>query len=259
MKPFGIILAGAAAVMATPVGAGARASASSGVEYSEGRYGTGSRIKTLSAPTTVRVGVGRVDLSASVPYQRVEGPGNVVAGGGGPFGLPILVDPTRPATRQAREGWGDATVAATYNLPTTAGIDLALTGQMKLPTASKKKALGTGKADYALGTEVAKAFGPVAPFVGVAFTMRGDPDGQELRNGVSAHAGAAAQLTASTRAIVSYGYGQAASRLGTDEHQLTGGLSGQLSKQVGWTAYGSAGLSEGASDVGAGVSLRLEL
>ena len=258
MKGFGIVLAGAVAVLATPAEAGTRASISSGAEYSQGKYGTGSRIKNWSMPTTVRVGAGRVEFSASVPYQRTEGPGNVVAGGGGLLGLPILVDPTRPATRQVRKGWGDTTIGAAYNVPTS-GIDLALIGQVKLPTASKKKALGTGKADYAVGAEVSKAFGRVAPFAGVAYTMRGDPDGYELRNGVAVSAGAAVPLSASTRAMLSYGYEQAASRLLPDEHQVTGGLSGDLSKHVGWTAYGSAGLSEGAPDMGAGVALRLKL
>lgn len=258
MKGWKIVLAGAAAAVAGQAGAETRASLSSGVEYNEGKYGTGSRIRTASTPTTLRVGTGRVEVSASIPYQRVEGPGNVVASGSGPLGLPILVDPTRPATRQVRKGWGDTTVGAAYAVP-TASIDVALTGQVKLPTASTRKGLGTGKTDYAVGAEASKALGRVSPFVGVGYTVRGDPQGYDLRNGMSVNAGAAVQLSASTRAVLSYGYEQAASRLVGDEHQVTAGLAGELTKRVGWTAYGSSGLSQGAPDMGAGVALRLKM
>lgn len=225
----------------------------SGIEYKEGRYGTSERVEILSAPTTVRVTSGQVQLSASLPYVRVEGPGNLV-GGGGLLGLPIIVDPTRPGTRSKREGIGDLRAAAAYTLPTSS-IGLAFTGEVKLPTASRAKGLGTGATDFAVGTELSKKLGAVTPFVGLAYTLPGDPEGFELRNALSARAGAAVQMGRSVRGHVAYGYAQSISPGLEEERQISTGLNASLSKAVSIGLYGSAGLSESAPDIGAGIQL----
>lgn len=108
---------------------------SSGLDYEEGEYGTGQKVRRLLVPNTVRVGVGRLEINASLPYTRIDGPGNVVAGGG-LLGLPIIVDPTRPSTRVRRDGIGDLSVGVAYQIPNRI-VDLKVSGEVKLPTASK--------------------------------------------------------------------------------------------------------------------------
>ena len=66
---------------------------------------------------------------------------------GGPLGLPILVDPTRPAMRVRRGGLGDATLGASVQLlePRLHKVALAVAGSAKLPTASAKRAWALAK------------------------------------------------------------------------------------------------------------------
>jgi hypothetical protein len=236
---------------------GTSAALSTGIEYEEGDYGTGQRVSTTSIPASLRLSSGQFQFVATLPYVRVDAPGNVV-GGGGLFGLPIIIDPGQPATRQKREGIGDLVLGAVYTLPSQ-DIGLSLSGQAKIPTASREKGLGTGKADYALGAELFKRIGRVTPFAGVGYSLPGDPDGYELRNSFSARVGAALDIGQAVRGQISYNYAQSASTLVPDEQQLSSSLHTSLSNRLSLGIYGSAGLSEGAPDVGAGVQIGVRL
>jgi hypothetical protein len=99
---------------------------STGIEYQKGKYGTAQKVEALSIPTNLRVSTGRVQFTATLPYLRIDSPGNVV-GGGGIFGLPIIVDPTRPATLDRREGIGDLRLGAAYSVPSSS-LGLTFTG-----------------------------------------------------------------------------------------------------------------------------------
>lgn len=233
---------------------GPTAELSTGIEYHEGEFGTGQRIETIAVPASLRVTRGNVQLAATLPYLRIDAPGNVVGGGGGLLGLPIIVDPTQPATREHRAGIGDLRLGATYTVP-SASVGLAFTGQIKAPTASESKGLGSGAFDYSLGAELSKSFGRVTPFVGVGYTMPGDPDGYDLRDGLSARAGAAVRMTERVRGHFAYGYARSLSLLVPDEQQLSTGINAALGERLSLGLYGSAGLSDGSPDIGAGLRL----
>jgi hypothetical protein len=231
---------------------------STGIEYQKGKYGTAQKVEALSIPTNLRVSTGRVQFTATLPYLRIDSPGNVVGGGGGIFGLPIIVDPARPATRDRREGIGDLRLGAAYSVPSSS-LGLTFTGQVKVPTASERKRLGTGKIDYMVGAELSKSFAGITPFASVAYTIPGDPQGYDLRDSISARAGLAAQIGERVRGHIFYGYAQSLSRLVPDEQQISTGINAGLSDRLSLGLYGSAGLSQGAPDVGAGVQVGLRL
>lgn len=237
-----------------PAPAGPAVELSTGLEYQQGEFGTGQRIETTTIPSTLRVAAGGVQLSATLPYLRVDAPGNVVGVGGGLLGLQIIVDPTQPAARVRREGLGDLRLGAAYTVPTSA-IGLTLSTQLKVPTASRARGLGTGEADLAVGAEMSRTLGAVTPFVGVGYTLPGDPEGYDLRNSLSARAGAALQMRPNVRGHVTYGYAQSVSPLVPDEQQVATGLNASLSNSLSLGLWGSAGLSEGSPDMGAGVQL----
>ena len=241
-----------------PMPSGTTAELSTGLEYQEGEYGTGQKIETTSIPTNLRLSMGRLQFSATLPYVRIDAPGNVVGAGGGLLGLPIIIDPSQPATRDRREGLGDLKLGATYALPTSA-IDLVLSSQVKVPTASQQKGLGTGEIDYMVGAEVSKRVGIVSPFIGVSYTIPGDPKGYDLRNSFSARGGIAAMLGSHVRGYVSYGYAQSLSRLVANERQISTGINAGLSNRLSLGFFGTAGLSQGSPDVGAGVQLGVRL
>jgi len=173
---------------------------STGFEYQEGKYGTGQKVETISIPTSVRVTTGRFQFSATLPYVRIDAPGNVV-GGGGVLGLPILIDPNQTATRTRREGLGDLKLGAAYTVPSTI-VGLSLLGQVKLPTASNVDNLGTGETDYSLGAELSKRLGGVIPFIGVSYTIPGVPKGYDLRNSLSLRGGIATMLSPQVRGYI---------------------------------------------------------
>src|SRR3546814_13985112 len=120
----------AASAVAAPALAEPTVELSTGLEYQEGEYGTGESIEIWTVPTRVRVQSGQVILSATLPYLRVDAPGNVVRGGGGILGLPILIDPTAPRESVRRDGVGDLELAAAYGVPTD-DVGIAFPGQCK--------------------------------------------------------------------------------------------------------------------------------
>ena len=254
MRLSSTLFAASALSLAAPALAEPTVELSTGLEYEEGEYGTGESIETWRVPASVRIQSGQVQFSATLPWLRVDAPGNVVGGGGGILGLPIIVDPTQPPDRIRREGIGDLELGAAYTVPTRA-VGLTLSGQVKVPTASTAKGLGTGEFDYAVGAELSRTFGRVTPFVGVGYTLPGDPEGYELSNSLSARAGAAVQMGERVRGHVAYGYAQSVSPLIPDEQQISTGVNAGLSERLSLGLYGSAGLSEGSPDVGAGVRL----
>jgi hypothetical protein len=191
-------------------------------------------------------------LIASLPYQRLEAPGNVV-GGTGLLGLPIIIDPTRPAARDVREGLGDLRIGGGYRLPPLGGFDVALAGEIKVPTAAA--GLGTGETDLSISAEAARTIGFVTPFGALGYTRPGDPNAFPLRDSFSARGGLAARLSDNLRGSLSYGYAQSISPLIRDEQEITTGLEVGLSRRLSLGLEGSAGLSEGAADLGAGVRI----
>lgn len=241
-----------------PVSRAPRASGevTAGVQYQTGEYGTGERIETTSVVAGTRVVTGRMILSASLPYTRIDAPGNVVPGGGGLLGLPIIVDPSRPASRVRRQGVGDVRVGAAWVLPIKA-VDLAPYGQVKLPTA--KSGLGTGKADYAVGIEASKTLGRVAPFASFTYTIPGSPDGYQLRNTWSGQAGLSASTGSRVSGQIAYSQAQNPSVSFADEQLLSTRLTAGMSSKLSLSVHGGVGLSKSAPDAVAGVQLGLRM
>src|SRR3546814_15696532 len=107
--------------------------------------------------------------------------------------------------------------------------------------------------DYAVGAELSKTFGSVTPFVGVGYTMPGDPEAFELRNSLSARAGAAAQMARRVRGPVAYGYARSFSSLVPDEQAVPAGLNAGLSEPLSIGPFGAAGPSSGSPVVAVGL------
>jgi hypothetical protein len=243
--------------LAAPAAAEPAAEVATGLTYEEGDYGTGERIARTTLDNRVRVRSGDVLLSASLPFHRIDAPGNVV-GGGGPLGLPILIDPTRPPARDVRSGVGDLRVGAAW-LPQVGGVGLALTGEVKLPTASARRGIGTGETDATVGIEATRTIGAVTPFAGISYTLPGDPEGYALDDSLAARGGVSVRLGRGVSGSLSYGFAQSLHPLVGDEQQVATGLDIGLSRRVSLGLTGAAGLSEGSPDASAQVRLAWRL
>lgn len=230
---------------------------SSGVEYQQGSYGLSENVDLLSAPTTLIVRHGKLTLAASLPYVRLDAPANVVTGGG-ILGVPIIVPPTTSTERRTRSGVGDLRLTGSYTV-SAAPVGFSLSAQVKLPTASFAKGIGTGKTDVAVGGELFKQMGRVTPYLDLAYTMPGSPTGYHLDDSLSGQVGAAVQLGRRVRGHLGYAYAQAISPALDDQQSLAAGVNMGISKKATLAMYGSAGLSRGAPDVVAGLRIGLRL
>ncbi len=226
-----------------------------GVDYQRGDYGTGAEVETVSTSAGVAVRKGRVRLGAAVPYLRTTAPVDVVVSQGGLLGTPLLASGGKQTVRTRREGLGDATLQATYDVP-VAGFAASLGAGLKLPTASRAKGLGTGKVDYAVNAQVARALADgITPFAAVGYTILGKPDDFALRNTLSGTAGTRVALSPRTSAALSYSYEQSASRTLADRQSLGLGLGIALGRKMQLGVQGEAGLSSGAPDMKVGLRI----
>jgi hypothetical protein len=237
-----------------PARAQVAAEAESGLEFQQGSFGTGAQVETISARQTLRIRSGRIQAYASLAWQRIEAPANVV-GGGGLLGLPIIIDPTQPSTRSVRQGIGDLRVGALYGVPAPGGVDLRFGGEVKLPTASARRGLGTGETDLTIAAEASRSFGAVTPFLSLSYTVPGNPDAYRLRDSLAGRGGIGLQLGGGLRGSLSYGHARSVSALVDDESQLASSIEANLGDRVTLGLTGRAGLSEGAPDLAVGVQL----
>jgi hypothetical protein len=225
---------------------GSSLTATTGIDYSSGDYGTGVDTNILVVPMSLRYKTGNIRLTATLPWLRINGSSAIVGGGSGG----IIIDPNAP--RSTRSGLGDLTIGAAYMIPEEQlGFNLDLSARVKVPTASRSKALGTGKVDVTTSAEISKTFGALTPFVNVGYRMPGDPDGFELHNAWTASGGMSVAAGKSV-IIASYDYRESTSDLARDSHELFGAFSTPFARKLTFTLYGTAGLSEGAPDYGVG-------
>lgn len=227
-------------------------SLSSGVDYSQGDYGSGETTKIIVAPVTASYRTDLLRLSASVPYIRIDGSGVVL----GPDGQPL---PGVPTTDGTRSGFGDLTLGATVSTPADAlgGLEVEFGGRVKLPTSKESKGLGTGKTDVSVSADFSYPVGRWAPFVTLGYRMPGEPDGVELNNSFTASVGASV-LLGDAVLIASYDYAEAASPLASESQEVFAAVNAPLNERVSWTGYGSVGLSKGAPDFGLGVLMTVK-
>ncbi len=225
------------------------------MDYQQGDYGTGAKVETVSTSVGVALRKGRVRLAAAVPYLRTTAPVDVVVSQGGLFGTPLLAIGSNQTARTSREGLGDASLQASYDLP-VAGFVATLGGGVKLPTASRAKGLGTGKVDYGVNAQVVRTLrGGITPFASVGYTILGKPDGFAVRNTFSGTAGTRVALSSRAFAALSYSYEQSASQALADRQSIGVGLGVALGRKLQLGLQGEAGLSRGAPDVKLGLRL----
>lgn len=233
---------------AEPQQSGPGLSFSTGIDYSSGRYGQAEKTDILVVPLSARVTTGRVALTATLPYLRIDGPGGVVIG---PGGDPL---PGVPSAAGVREGLGDLSLGASYTIPAEdlGGLEIGLGGRIKLPTSDATRQLSSGETDVALSADMSYAIGNVIPFANIAYRFVGDPAGTDLRDGPTASIGSSFIIGRSVL-ITSYDYARSVTPSVEDSHELFAGLSSPITSRLNLTGYGVVGLSQGSPDFGLGL------
>lgn len=226
---------------------------STGVDYSQGDFGSGIDTSILVVPFSLRANFEGFSLTATVPYLEIDGSTSVIGGGDGP----IISDPN--LTQAKRSGIGDVNLRANVDLVDLGFAELSTNARVKIPTGSRSQGLSTGEVDFAGGLELAATQGVVQPFGEIGYRVLGDPEGIDLQNGIYGSAGAIVLFPGNLVGIASYDYVEASAATIQDTQSVFGGLVIPAGDRLSFTTYGTAGLSESAADWGAGVLLSFRL
>jgi hypothetical protein len=225
-----------------------------GLEYSNGSYGTTHNTNVELGLPVLSAEWQDFKLSASMPYMRISGRGLVIFDAAG---NPIVVNRRTSTPADVRTGFGDLNLSATYEVPSywLDDFELKLTAGTKLPTASTRRRLSSGAADYSLSADVSRQFGNWGPFLTVGYLWAGKPSSTtlELYNTTSVSAGTSITLSDDLVAIVSYDYDSSGNRLVSSSKEIFGSLSWIRTGGLTLTGYGTVGLSEGSPGLGAGL------
>jgi hypothetical protein len=220
-----------------------------GLHYSEGNYGTPASTEITSLAFTGRYDSPRWIFRATVPWTRVSGGARVVPGIG-PVGRGTV--PERSAS-----GLGDVVLSAThktyYDPRQQVGFDL--TGRVKLGTADESEGLGTGEHDIGFQADAFKTFGQVTGFVGLGYTLFGDPPGFPLRNVFNATFGATYRIDARDTLGLAYDQRDRVVQGGAELSEVTLFWTRQIDRAWKSQAYFLVGMEDGSPDWGAGLSL----
>jgi hypothetical protein len=178
--------------------------------YSSGNFGTTTTSEFVYLPFSVRRYFRDGDVSLVIPFVSVTSDGTVTLVGGQPIQtLPgrclkkggTEIDTDKPeclallnagqgvagqaAQIVTNSGLGDIILRGRYYLVEERDYVplIAITGRLKIPTASEGKGLGTGALDHGYGIEMSKLIGEKwLAFLDGGYNFIGDPDGRELQN-----------------------------------------------------------------------------
>lgn len=210
--------------------------------------------ETVSVSAGARVTSGRFSVAASVPYIVTSAPEDLIVSGGGLLGTALLSRPSTQPSTVTREGIGDLTLRADYKLP-LGRLNAAFGGIIKVPTASREAALGTGEVDFGVNGQTSQRFGNVIPFVTAGYTIIGEPTGFDVRNTLSGAVGSQFVVSNLSSVTLSYSYDQAATSQIGDNQSLGLGFATSLTNRLQLGVDARAGLSTDAPDARVGIRL----
>jgi hypothetical protein len=288
------LLAGAVvAVLAqcnTASAADTRVQASSGVQYSDGKYGDTTSTSAIVVPFSVRASFGSWSIRASVPFVTVDGPADVSeiiddssgrgsssgsgssgsgsgsgsgssgsgssGSGSGGSGGGDDDDDVGSANRSV-SGIGDASIALTYSLDaigdSPAYVDF--TGRVRLPTGDEAEGLGVGATDYVASTELGWDGDPGGVFVSAGRRFLGEVDAFERVDGWQASAGGWVNISDSAVIGAYYDWRNSSTRDGDDPSSVEAYVSWRLNEAWKIELNGGVGLSDASADYTAGLTL----
>lgn len=220
-----------------------------GFDYTTGKYGTNATTEITAIPFIGTYETGNWTLKASIPYVRITGSDNIVAG----------VGAVRRTTTTVRtdSGLGDLTTAATYSFmldpKSQSGIDF--TGKIKFGTADSDRGLGTGENDVWILVDPYTKIGNVTWFGGIGYGMLGSSDTLKLKDVVSANAGLSYKLDQKASIGAMLDYRSRSTDTGFTQRELTAFYSRKLGGGYKLQAYATKGFSDGSPDWGGGVNV----
>jgi hypothetical protein len=222
----------------------------SSVNYSRGDYGFTEDTEVFLALLTVTSETAHWRFQALMPALNIKGPATVVAGGG-----QAGIVPGRP-TKSSETGVGDLTLGAAYKFGAVFGdTSLDLGAQVKLPTASEQRGLGTGELDTMVQADLRHPMGSVTSFATLGYRFLGRSIQYQLKDGMYASLGFVQAVTSATSMGVSYNWRQRVTVGGADSSEVLGFFLHQINERWRVQGYALAGFTNASPDFGTGASL----
>jgi hypothetical protein len=248
-------LAAFATVAAAAHGSAVRAEGltlATGFDYTSGKYTGTEDTQILYVPFIAKYETGPWALRATVPYLRIDGPGNVIGAG-----ADRVTVPGANTARRTESGLGDVVLSAFYNVlnERRSAIGLDLGAKVKLGTADENKGLGTGETDWSLQADLFKPLGKATLFGSLGHRWYGDPPGINLKNVFYGSVGGAYRMSADTSAGLAYDYRPAITDGGGEISELTAFVTRRLSREWKVQPYLVLGFGRASPDWGAGAQL----
>lgn len=262
-------------------------SISPGFDYLTGKYGMTSKTEISIANLTGEFSFKDWTVRAYVPYVSMKSPGGVTIIDGRPvqtlgavsqspvlkkLGLTLaqllaltpqqrqkqLDAATTTTPSETNSGLGDVEISVDYNVyqNTVTGLNVSLSGTVKLGTADEAKGLGTGETDYRVSADVARSFGQFTPVVSFGYCVMGKPADSDLRNYYFGRVSGIYSPTDTTDLSLTFSAAQRSSESVGADNELLFMISHNIGKAWNVEAHALTGLSTSAPDFGIGASVR---
>lgn len=231
-------------------GAAAELKLSTGLDYSEGKYGSTIKTTQVTLPMVAKYESDRWSAKLSLPYVHIT---NVNPGAGGealPCGNALI-------TQKNVSGLGDLVASGSYTVYQENGYLIDIGGKAKFATGDTKKCLSSGKNDYSGQIDLAKKFDQFTVFGTVGWTKKGDPDFSGVainyRNPFFYTLGTSYDFGNGISSGASYDYRQRLILTSDPISELTLFLTVKQSSRLKLQGYLGAGFSNASADHGGGI------
>ncbi len=275
------VLSGLAVLLAASAATAQDRTVSAGVTVRvvSGTFGSENRSHVVYVPAILRVDSGRLELSGFFPYVTIDdGTVALSQGGfvpmqgslssspnagmsmsghmGGTSPVPGAPNPPNLAA-VSQSGLGDVVGSVGYRLVDRpgSGLQVAVTGRFKLPTASASRGLGTGRADAGVSAAVRRQLDAGWMYAEAGYVRIGDPDGVDLRNTVLWSVGGGRRLTERVFLLGSaYGNTAILPEFGAPA-EIGAGVGVRVAEHLNLTVLPSVGVSRASPSYGITVGL----
>ncbi len=263
MKRLPMYLLGVLA--ASPALADSYFGATTGIDYSTGKYGNAASSDILYVPVTGKYVSDDLTLKLTVPYISVTGPGGVIlgmgrtgmgmassggAGGMGGGGMMSGGGSSTTTTRTTNSGLGDITAAAGYTVYSAEQLNIDLVGGIKFGTADSNKGLGTGRNDYSVQLDGYRSMDKVMFYATLGYKFISSPPGVKFNNVPFGTLGASRKLDDGLSIGAMLDIAKSASQFSANRRELTAYASRQVSSDTTLTLNVLKGFSDGSPDSG---------
>lgn len=230
-------------------GASAELSLTTGLDYSEGKYGSNLKTTQWTVPLVAKYEAEHWLAKLSLPYVRTHNVNPSAQGESLPCG-------GAANTPNDVEGFGDLVASGNYSIYQGGGYVVDLGGKVKFATGDTDKCLSSGKNDYSLQADITRQAGPLTVFGTLGWTKKGDPTflgvTTDYRDPYFASLGGSYKISDAVAAGATYDYRQRLTSTGDPISELTLFTTYQQSKTFKIQCYLITGFSNASPDLGAG-------